>query len=117
MSVNYYLFDQGEQRGPLTLGQLRAMWRAGSITAEAQICQAGDEDWRAAADVLDSEPATVDAAEDSGLHAGPVMVALGTGLCAVSVIGFFTAPAMIALSLLGIGFFLAVIGRLCSGKN
>jgi hypothetical protein len=46
MSVNYYLFDQGEQRGPYSLEQVGEMWRAGLITAEAQICQAGDEDWQ-----------------------------------------------------------------------
>jgi Flp pilus assembly protein TadB len=117
MSANYYLFDQGEQRGPLTLGQLQSMWRAGSISADAQLAQEGDESWRAAAELLDTEPAQPQAEPESDLRAGPLMVALGTGVCLVGVLCFFTATPMVAGSLLAIGFLIATVGRLLSTGN
>jgi hypothetical protein len=43
--VNYYLYQNDEPKGPYTLGQLRSMWHAGSITGETHYCVAGSDQW------------------------------------------------------------------------
>jgi hypothetical protein len=45
------------------------------------------------------------------------MVALGTGVCLVGVLCFFTATPMVAGVLLAIGFLIATVGRLLSTGN
>lgn len=46
-TMSYYLFVGGETTGPFTIGQLRSMWHAGSITTETLFCEATDKEWRA----------------------------------------------------------------------
>ena len=43
--VNYYLYQNDEPKGPYTLGQLRSMWHAGTITGETHYCVAGNNEW------------------------------------------------------------------------
>lgn len=43
--MNYYLFQNDEPKGPFTLGQLRSMWHAGSITGETHYCEVGSDQW------------------------------------------------------------------------
>ncbi len=43
--MNYYLFQNDETKGPYTLGQLRSMWHAGTITGETHYCVAGSDQW------------------------------------------------------------------------
>jgi Flp pilus assembly protein TadB len=117
MSTRFYLFNRCELTGPFTLGQLQSMWRVGSISADAQIAEEGTEGWRAAAELLDTEPAQPQAEPESDLRAGPLMVALGTGVCLVGVLCFFTATPMVAGVLLAIGFLIATVGRLLSTGN
>jgi GYF domain 2 len=42
----YYIHVGGNDAGPYTLGQLRAMWNAGSITADAFVWWEGQADWQ-----------------------------------------------------------------------
>jgi len=43
--VNYYLYQNDAPKGPYTLGQLRSMWHAGTITSETPFCPVGGNDW------------------------------------------------------------------------
>jgi hypothetical protein len=42
----YYLFLNEQQLGPYTVGQLRSMWQAGTVTSQTQYCYEGAESWR-----------------------------------------------------------------------
>lgn len=42
----YFLLENGNSRGPFTLGQLRSMWGTGTITINTMHCQEGDGHWR-----------------------------------------------------------------------
>ncbi len=44
--MSYYIIQNEETKGPYTLGQLRSMWSAGSITSNTMHCQEGDTEWR-----------------------------------------------------------------------
>ena len=41
----YLIFQNGEQKGPFTLLQLRAMWSSGAITVQTLYWQEGQPDW------------------------------------------------------------------------
>ena len=41
----YLIFENGEQKGPFTLLQLRAMWSSGAITVQTLYWQEGHPDW------------------------------------------------------------------------
>lgn len=43
--MDYYLYQNNAAAGPFTLGQLRSMWHAGSITGETHFCPVGGEGW------------------------------------------------------------------------
>jgi ribosomal protein L7/L12 len=45
MDDQYYLFIDGKQKGPYTLGQLRSMWQSGAITANTFYWKEGFPDW------------------------------------------------------------------------
>lgn len=45
--IHFFLYAQGEQKGPYTIGQLRAMWSSGSITSDTQYCEEGGSEWKA----------------------------------------------------------------------
>lgn len=49
-----YLFMRGDQSGPFLPAQIRAMWRAGSITSDALFSYKGLPDWRPAKSFCDS---------------------------------------------------------------
>lgn len=56
--MNAYYIAEGEQvTGPFVQSQLRAMWNAGQITAAAQACLEGTEEWEPLRFLMD-EPAT-----------------------------------------------------------
>ena len=42
----YYLLQNNEQAGPYTIGQLRAMWQNGNVTAQTHYCFAGGTNWQ-----------------------------------------------------------------------
>lgn len=44
--MNYYLYQNDEPKGPYTLGQLRSMWHAGTITGETHYCVVGSDKWK-----------------------------------------------------------------------
>jgi len=44
-AVSHFLFLEGEQKGPYTISQLQAMWRAGAITSETQHFMDGYSEW------------------------------------------------------------------------
>jgi hypothetical protein len=54
----------GEERGPYTIAQLRAMWNAGTITADAEV-RADANKWRPAAELLDPPSEAVQRASTS----------------------------------------------------
>jgi GYF domain 2 len=43
--IKYYVMVDEKQQGPYILAQLRAMWRAGSLTAETQYWFEGQTEW------------------------------------------------------------------------
>src|SRR5713101_6405846 len=43
--MSYYTLQNDETKGPYTLGQLRSMWNAGSITSETLHSQEGYSEW------------------------------------------------------------------------
>ena len=51
--MSYYILQDDETKGPYTMGQLRAMWNAGQLTAETLHCQEGDSEWRPLTAILD----------------------------------------------------------------
>jgi TM2 domain-containing membrane protein YozV len=44
-AVRHYLFMNGEQKGPYTIGQLQTMWRNGTITSETRHFMDGYSEW------------------------------------------------------------------------
>lgn len=42
----YYLTVKSKVTGPFAAEQIRGMWKNGTITADAQICEVGSEEWR-----------------------------------------------------------------------
>ena len=43
--MSYYLLQNDETKGPYTIGQLRAMWNSGVITADTLYCREGWSEW------------------------------------------------------------------------
>lgn len=43
--MDYYLYQDDAPKGPYTLGQLRSMWHAGTITSETPFCPVGGDGW------------------------------------------------------------------------
>lgn len=43
--VNHFVLIDAEQKGPLSIGQLRSLWNSGSVTAETQHFMDGYTDW------------------------------------------------------------------------
>jgi hypothetical protein len=43
--MSYYLLLNSEQKGPYTIGQLRAMWRSGAVTSDTQYWEDGLTEW------------------------------------------------------------------------
>ncbi|MES2597204.1 MAG: DUF4339 domain-containing protein [Verrucomicrobiota bacterium] len=52
MNPTYHLSSQGQVSGPFELSQIRGMWKSGGITADAQICLVGTEDWKPASGLM-----------------------------------------------------------------
>lgn len=46
MNDQYYVEMNGEDRGPFTLNQLRAMWNSGKLTGDILFAQPGMKEWR-----------------------------------------------------------------------
>lgn len=56
--MSYFIGQDGETKGPYTIGQLRSMWHAGTITGDTLYCEEGYEDWlhlRVLADELEQQ--------------------------------------------------------------
>jgi TM2 domain-containing membrane protein YozV len=122
--MNYYILEGEATKGPFTLGQLRSMWSAGSITAKTMFCQEGDAQWRPLSDLvhlLESPPpgfssVASPAASQNGnkIAAGVCAILLGALGVHKFILGF-TTPGVIMLlvSVLTCGYGLipmAIIG-------
>lgn len=93
----YFLSFNGVVTGPFAPEQIRGMWQAGSITADAQICPVGQESWM---------PAQIIAQSAGNLtalgRAGVIMfTAMALPLFAFGLAGFL------------IGIFLLLLSGLC----
>ncbi len=44
MQQRYFIRQNGETKGPYSIGQLRSMWLSGTVTADTQYCEEGLED-------------------------------------------------------------------------
>jgi hypothetical protein len=62
--MSYYLLLNDEQKGPYTIGQLRAMWRSGAITADAQYWEDGLTEWLPVSSLADQ----LDAPQHQAVH-------------------------------------------------
>jgi TM2 domain-containing membrane protein YozV len=51
--IRYYVMIGKEKNGPYTLGQLQAMWRAGSITVDTQYWFDGQSEWMPLSTILE----------------------------------------------------------------
>lgn len=61
MNDQYWISDNGGNRGPYTLGQLRSMWQSGSITVDTLYWKQGFDEWfplSTIIDVLENSAAT-----------------------------------------------------------
>jgi hypothetical protein len=59
-TAGYFVLVGDEERGPLTVGQLRSMWASGQITGETPWCQEGMREWRSMAELVElMEPGAV----------------------------------------------------------
>jgi hypothetical protein len=120
MTDSFFISDGGEVRGPFAKDQLRFMWSAGQITAAAQYCRDGSEDWKRIEELRLSEaaatPAKVEATnvvETKGSGAG--LVAVGSIMCIVGLLlAFIPNVGGFGGLLLAVGFIMAVVGRLRS---
>ncbi len=52
MSNQYHLHQKGETTGPYEASQLKAMWKSGGVTADAQICPVGASEWQPVASII-----------------------------------------------------------------
>ncbi|MBI3798193.1 MAG: DUF4339 domain-containing protein [Deltaproteobacteria bacterium] len=52
--MEYYLYLNNEQKGPLTLAQLQSMWRSGSITGQTLYWQHGFDEWLPLSTMIES---------------------------------------------------------------
>src|ERR1700694_26267 len=43
--MNYFVYLDGEAKGPYTIGQLQSMWQAGLVTAKTPYCEPGYDEW------------------------------------------------------------------------
>jgi hypothetical protein len=93
----YFLSTQGTVTGPFAPEQIRGMWQSGSITADAQICPVGAEDWQPAQSIAQS------AGNLTALgRAGVIMfTAMALPLFSFGILGFC------------LGFFLLLLSGLC----
>jgi hypothetical protein len=108
--MSYYIIQNDETKGPYTLGQLRSMWSAGSITSKTMHCQEGDSRWRQLS-VIEREletPAAVPppAAQPAGFRVKKVEFA-GVGAI-VQIIGLILCITIVG-AIIGIPLF--IIGR------
>lgn len=81
-ATHCHVFDAGQQLGPYVPQQIRSMWAAGTLTADASVFPAGYPDWIPIADFLarlqPSQPPTT----PSSSSAGPLGVLLiVVGIC------------------------------------
>jgi hypothetical protein len=56
--MSYFIDQHGETKGPYTIGQLRSMWHAGTITGDTLYCEEGYAEWlhlRVLADELEQQ--------------------------------------------------------------
>lgn len=44
-AVSFYIHQNGETKGPYSLGQLKAMWASGAVSLETLFCREGNSDW------------------------------------------------------------------------
>jgi hypothetical protein len=59
VASSYFIEQDGESKGPYTIGQLRSMWNMGGITGKTMHCQEGDSEWRPLSTILEQlEPPT-----------------------------------------------------------
>jgi hypothetical protein len=42
----FYILQEDKPQGPYTIGQLRSMWSAGTLTGNTLYCHEGDESWK-----------------------------------------------------------------------
>jgi hypothetical protein len=138
----YYIMLNDQKAGPYTVGQLRSMWHSGAVTAQTQYWFEGAKAWMSLIKLRNIlEPAAIQpvisvvASQPTRLapqrmpasshhvrHTGQVttkargsgLVALGSIMCFVGVFLAFTPIGGVGGTLLFVGFFVAVIGRMMS---
>jgi TM2 domain-containing membrane protein YozV len=57
--MSYFIIQEDQTKGPYTIGQLRSMWNAGSVTGETLYCEEGFDTWlhlRVLEDQLEDAP-------------------------------------------------------------
>ena len=63
--MGYFIHQNGETRGPYSVGQLRSMWSSGNVTGDTLYCEEGFDEWlhlRVLADDLESPPRPIPSA-------------------------------------------------------
>ena len=59
--MTYFIYSDGQNKGPYTLGQLRKMWETGTLTGSDLYCESGANKWSHLSDLeydLEAPPVT-----------------------------------------------------------
>jgi hypothetical protein len=121
--MSYYIVQNDETKGPLTIGQLRSMWNAGTVNSDTLYCEEGFDTWlhlRVLAEQLESPSVekfsgfSPQARFKKGITAHKIKkVEFAGGGAAVQLVGL-----LLCLTLVGaiFGIPLIIIGRSMSTK-
>jgi hypothetical protein len=100
--MSYYIAQNDETKGPYTIGQLRSMWNAGTITGETLFCQEGYDQWLPLRQLqTELEPPPV-ASAPPPVYVQPPMQPVGRGVQTIEATGKGWKAAQLISTLIAI---------------
>jgi hypothetical protein len=125
---SYYILDENSTaKGPFTLGQMRSLWSAGSVTRDTFYCHEGDAQWKQLSRIQSmfeicpqrmADPVRVEITQPVIVTINPTIKRLkiiASLLMICSTVGIVAFPPIIAalsVCVFMAGFALFVVGRM-----